>query len=235
MTHWSRSGQPLITATAAATWPASWRWTSRPSSTPLSCLRRLLRTRPLFPPKSPRPNTFSSYPGVPGQGLDRDQCIYPPSLSLSLSLSLSPTHAHAYIYLFMYTPFSAPPPSPNPVVLVNQSVSSTMPFFTFPSSSLALSLRRPSLPMRAARWRLALRVGFPTVCFALGVWQLYRLRWKRRLIASLEEGQQLPSIPLDRLPYPSRCALDPLPPLTRPLLDHAVGRNCPPCSIDGSN
>lgn len=60
-----------------------------------------------------------------------------------------------------------------------------------------------SPPPMSARWRRALQIGFPSICFALGTWQLYRMQWKRQLVASLEEGLQLRSISLDRLPYPA--------------------------------
>lgn len=36
----------------------------------------------------------------------------------------------------------------------------------------------------------------PVTAFCLGTWQVYRLRWKRRLIAELKRRTTLPSIDL---------------------------------------
>lgn len=50
-----------------------------------------------------------------------------------------------------------------------------------------------------------LRFGFPTVCFALGSWQVYRLNWKTELIRDLERNLARPAIKLDALPYADAC------------------------------
>ena len=47
---------------------------------------------------------------------------------------------------------------------------------------------------------LRVRLVFPAICFGLGSWQMYRLRWKRQLLSSIEEGLALPPVELDRLP-----------------------------------
>lgn len=47
---------------------------------------------------------------------------------------------------------------------------------------------------------IKVRLAFPAICFGLGSWQLYRLRWKKQLLASIEEGLALPPVYLDRLP-----------------------------------
>ncbi|RKO97730.1 hypothetical protein CXG81DRAFT_5742, partial [Caulochytrium protostelioides] len=40
---------------------------------------------------------------------------------------------------------------------------------------------------------------FPLVTFGLGCWQVYRLRWKRRLIETLEQRSKEPPVPLSAL------------------------------------
>jgi cytochrome oxidase assembly protein ShyY1 len=47
---------------------------------------------------------------------------------------------------------------------------------------------------------IKVRLAFPAICFGLGSWQLYRLRWKKQLLTSIEEGLALPPIDIDRLP-----------------------------------
>jgi surfeit locus 1 family protein len=43
------------------------------------------------------------------------------------------------------------------------------------------------------------RLVFPLVCTGLGTWQLYRLNWKRKLLADIDNGLQLEPIQLDSL------------------------------------
>ncbi len=43
------------------------------------------------------------------------------------------------------------------------------------------------------------RLVFPTICFGLGTWQLYRLQWKTKLLADIEEGVSGDPILIDRI------------------------------------
>lgn len=45
-----------------------------------------------------------------------------------------------------------------------------------------------------------LRYGFPSACFCLGTWQVYRMQRKNALICELEKGLGLRSIKLEALP-----------------------------------
>lgn len=46
-----------------------------------------------------------------------------------------------------------------------------------------------------------IRYGFPSVCFCLGTWQVYRMLWKNSLIAELEKGLSSPAVKLEAIPY----------------------------------
>lgn len=43
------------------------------------------------------------------------------------------------------------------------------------------------------------RLIFPALCTALGTWQLYRLQWKKRLLADIEDGLRQPPITVDHI------------------------------------
>lgn len=43
------------------------------------------------------------------------------------------------------------------------------------------------------------RLVFPVICTGLGTWQLYRLNWKRNLLADIEEGLKQEPVSLDSL------------------------------------
>lgn len=41
---------------------------------------------------------------------------------------------------------------------------------------------------------LTLKFGFPALCFGLGSWQLYRLRWKEKMLSEINLCMSQPAL-----------------------------------------
>lgn len=58
---------------------------------------------------------------------------------------------------------------------------------------------RVSFPVGPRIMGRRVRLIFPVLCTALGTWQLYRLQWKKTLLADIESGLRQPPIAVDQI------------------------------------